>query len=507
MDQGWGSVWYKYQPAINESIAVDTKGTNYDTVVAIWTGTEGSLSLVKCDDDNLIGYTSQLSFIGTANTTYYFEVMQYKCSIVPPCENPNPKSGGSLQFHVNITNTDVYVGPTQQGSYYLNSKNTVLDYYPDIVDGPVKVVSSIGSNVFASQRAIYGNSFNEMMGYPADQFVKEYWFPWYDGIYMKTWVLVGNPSASQDAYVDIYIGGVKRNATPYDIKPGKNITPRFNGLVGGPVRVVSVSGTGTPTALDIFASERSIFNTSFNEVMGVPFDQFTTEYWFPWYDGVYMKTWVLVGNPSASQHAYVDIYINGVKKNATPYDIVPSGNIQPKFDGLVSGPVRVVSVTGAGTPTPINIFSSERTIAGGSFSEVMGIPLNQFTTDYWFTWVDQFGSNGMKTWILVGNPSSSQKAYVDIYVAGVKINATPYAIATNSNITPTFAATNGPVEVVSVTGSGTPTPLNIFTSERILYGKSFNEMMGYPANQLTSEYWFTWYDRVSMKTDVLIGRP
>ncbi len=114
----------------------------------------------------------------------------------------------------------------------------------------------------------------------------------------------------------------------------------------------------------------------------------------------------------------------------------------------------------------------------------MGIPLNQFTTDYWFTWVDKFNTNNMKTWILVGNPSSSQKAYVDIYVAGVKINATPYAIATNSNITPTFTATNGPVEVVSVTGSGTPIPLNIFTSERILYGKSFNEMMGYPANQL-----------------------
>ncbi len=218
-------------------------------------------------------------------------------------------------------------------------------------------------------------------------------------------------------------------------------------------------------------------------------------------------TWVLVGNPSASQHAYVDIYINGVKKNATPYDITPSGNIQPKFDGLVNGPVRVVSVSGSGTPSPINIFSSERTIAGGSFSEVMGIPLNQFTTDYWFTWVDKFNTNNMKTWILVGNPSSSQKAYVDIYVAGVKINATPYAIATNSNITPTFAATNGPVEVVSVTGSGTPTPLNIFTSERVLYGKSFNEMMGYPANQLTSEYWFTWYDSVSMKTDVLVGKP
>ncbi len=351
------------------------------------------------------------------------------------------------------------------GNYTVPSNPSAIMNYPNTLNGPVKLKSTTGNDILASQRAVYGNSFNEMMGYPADQFVKEYWFPWYDGIYMTTWILVGNPSSTQHAYVDIYIGGVKQNATPYDIPPSGNVTPTFAGVLNGPVRVVSVTGLGTPTALNIFASERSIFNTSFNEVMGVPFDQFTTEYWFPWYDGVYMKTWVLVGNPSASQHAYVDIYINGVKKNATPYDIGPSGNITPTFTGELNGPVRVVSVTGAGTPTPINIFSSERTIAGGSFSEVMGIPLNQFTTDYWFTWVDQFGSNGMKTWILVGNPSSSQKAYVDIYVAGVKINATPYAIATNSNITPTFTATNGPVEVVSVTGSGTPIPLNIFTSE------------------------------------------
>jgi hypothetical protein len=63
------------------------------------------------------------------------------------------------------------------------------------------------------------------------------------------------------------------------------------------------------------------------------------------------------------------------------------------------------------------------------------------------------------------------------------------------------------VRVVSVTGAGTPTPLNIFTSERALFGPSFNEMMGYPASQLTTEYWFTWYDRVYMQSDLLVSKP
>lgn len=36
---------------------------------------------------------------------------------------------------------------------------------------------------------------------------------------------------------------------------------------------------------------------------------------------------------------------------------------------------------------------------------------------------------------------------------------------------------------------------------------SFNEMMGYPGNRLTSDYWFPWYDSVNMANKVLISRP
>jgi hypothetical protein len=155
------------------------------------------------------------------------------------------------------------------------------------------------------------------------------------------------------------------------------------------------------------------------------------------------------------------------------------------------------------TPTPINIFASERSTYQGSFSEVMGYPTDQFTTEYWYTWYD---NQGMKSWVLVGNPSSTQTAYVDIYIGGVKHGDTR-VIAPNGNITPQFSTSNGPVRVVSVTGEGTPTPIDIFSSERSLYGPSFNEMMGYPADQLTTEYWFTWYDSIYMNTDIYIAKP
>jgi hypothetical protein len=317
---------------------------------------------------------------------------------------------------------------------------------------------------------------------------------------MQTWILVGNPSATQTAYVEIYIGGTLRGS--YAIPPNDRVTPQFAGVLAGPVQVVSVPGTGTPSPINIFASERSLYGSSFNEMIGYPLQQFTTEYWFPWYDQVNMQTWILVGNPSATQTAYVDIYISGIRQGNT-YAIPANGRITPQFPGLVNGPVRVVSVTGAGTPSPINIFASERSLYGSSFNEVMGVPSSQFTTEYWYTWYDNYGMN---SWILVGNPSSTQTAYVDIYIGGARQGST-YAIPANGRITPQFNLNSGPVRVVSVTGAGTSSPISIFTSERSLYGPSFNEMMGYPANQLTSEYWFTWYDSIYMNTDIYVSTP
>jgi hypothetical protein len=144
------------------------------------------------------------------------------------------------------------------------------------------------------------------MGYPSNQFTTEYWFPNYDhgypnvgGSNMRTWILVGNPSTSQTALVQIYIGGVLQHdpnnasSTTFSIAPGKNVTPRWLGVQGGPVRVVSTNG------VNIFTSERvfTVPDSVFNEMMGYPLNQMTTEYWYPWYDSTNMNNDILVGKP------------------------------------------------------------------------------------------------------------------------------------------------------------------------------------------------------------------
>jgi hypothetical protein len=154
------------------------------------------------------------------------------------------------------------------------------------------VVSTNGQFLIASERQIYGSSFTETLGVPDNQLGTEYWFSWYDGQYMSTWVSIGAPTTNTlDAQVDIYIGGTKMNQTPYVIAPGGQVSPSFAGTFAGPVRVVSTNGQR------IIVSERQIYGSSFSETQGMANNRLTTDYWFSWYDGKYMSTWVSIGAP------------------------------------------------------------------------------------------------------------------------------------------------------------------------------------------------------------------
>ncbi len=103
-------------------------------------------------------------------------------------------------------NISVRVADSLTGTYNLGSVETTADSYPSLLDGPVKVKDENGDPIFTSQVVLSGpgNSFNETMGYPVDQFATDYWFPYYDHGYpsvggdnVRTWILVGNPERKQ----------------------------------------------------------------------------------------------------------------------------------------------------------------------------------------------------------------------------------------------------------------------------------------------------------------------
>ena len=78
--------------------------------------------------------------------------------------------------------------------------------YPGVFDGAVRVASTDATNIFASERQIYGSSFSEFMGIPANRLTTDYWFPWYDGLTMSTWITIGAPSSNVgNANVQMYM--------------------------------------------------------------------------------------------------------------------------------------------------------------------------------------------------------------------------------------------------------------------------------------------------------------
>lgn len=81
--KGYRTVWYQFTPTANGIMTLSTlpsfsgSTNSYDTVLAVHTGSCGSLETVACNDD-LIGFSSTLTMHIRRNTTYYIEVADWQ---------------------------------------------------------------------------------------------------------------------------------------------------------------------------------------------------------------------------------------------------------------------------------------------------------------------------------------------------------------------------------------------------------------------------------------------
>jgi hypothetical protein len=100
------TLWYEYTPADNVRVRLDTVGSDYDTVIGVYTGTRGALTQVACGDeivDTYGNYVSSQTLIDVdmaATSTYYIMVGGYSSdygslnftaqAINPPNATPLP---------------------------------------------------------------------------------------------------------------------------------------------------------------------------------------------------------------------------------------------------------------------------------------------------------------------------------------------------------------------------------------------------------------------------------
>lgn len=88
------SVWYSFTAPDHGEVTVDTNGTDFnegfstpavnDTVLALFTGSCGALTLLRCDDESGAGYRSKFTFPVSRGQTYLIEAVRFEYSPSSP---------------------------------------------------------------------------------------------------------------------------------------------------------------------------------------------------------------------------------------------------------------------------------------------------------------------------------------------------------------------------------------------------------------------------------------
>lgn len=260
---------------------------------------------------------------------------------------------------------DVYIAGVLKGTYNIPVGGRVTPNYPNTTDGPVKVVSTNMQPLIVSQRVLYKDSFNEVLGVPESKLSSEYVFTWYDNkpenSMRGNWVIIGNMDTG-DAAVDVYIGGSLMGS--YVVPEGGRETPSYPNVMDGPVKVVSTNGK------KLIVSQRMLFKDSFEEFQGLTRADAGTDLWFTWYDSRTANgmngNWIMVTN-QGSLDANVDIYIGGT---LTQQVVMAPGENRPfSYANTMAGPVRIVSTNSQ------QLFVTQRVLYLNSFNEISGMRL------------------------------------------------------------------------------------------------------------------------------------
>ena len=106
---GGPTVWYQFTPTEDTRITANTFGSDYDTGLAIYTGTRGDLSGIDCNDDSG-GLQSVVTFDAAAGVTYFFMVGAFAGG-----------QGGNLVFNVSVAPPPLEVDVTLESFGSVNS--------------------------------------------------------------------------------------------------------------------------------------------------------------------------------------------------------------------------------------------------------------------------------------------------------------------------------------------------------------------------------------------------
>ena len=132
--------------------------------------------------------------------------------------------------------------------------------------------------------------------------------------------------------------------------------------------------------------------------MGLPTEQLSTEYWFPWYnnaDTASMDQGFRIANVDDAPHT-IKVFL-GASQVGQDINLEGGGSTRVGYS-VNSGPIRVVCTDC--TDPDDKIIVALRVIwkepgYRSSYSEMMGLPVEALSTEYWFPWYNFAAPNSM----------------------------------------------------------------------------------------------------------------
>src|SRR6185503_6360026 len=470
---GHDHIYERYAPQNPSGQADPTRGIREFVVGTGGTSLDKTLSIILPNNQVRNNITNGVLKLTLHPNSYDWKFIPIAGQTFTDSGSSNCVGGGQPPT---ASTTNVYIAGVLQGQYKILSKSSVRPSYVGVDGGPVRVVSTNGIPIVASERVAYSpnggttwTSYSELMGLPANQLTSSYTFPWYNNLDVNSQLRFGNVGTANTT-VTVTIGGIVQGS--YPLAPNQSQRISYPGLDGGPVKITS-SGN-----VSIIASMRvAYFNgskwTSFSEIMGLPSNKLTNSYIFPWYNNLDLNSQLRFGNVGTSP-TIVTVTIGGVfQGNNSP---APNESKRISYAGLDGGPIKVTS---SGN---IPIIASMRVAyfngsAWTDFSELMGLPISSLSTRYSFPIYNNVNLNSQLRFGNIGNINTT----VTVTIGGV-LKGT-YMLLPNQSQRVSYAGLDSGPVVIQSSGN-----VPIIASERVAYFNgsawtSFAEMMGLPQSQ------------------------
>ncbi|HSH00902.1 MAG TPA: hypothetical protein VLL52_00195 [Anaerolineae bacterium] len=273
------TVWYQFTSDLSASYNINTTNTTYDTVLAVWSGSFGSLTNIACNDDSNGTLQSELDVVLPEGTTYYISVARYgnasagdldlNMSMNPPIAPTNLTVTAVDATPLTLTDQDYgFVDDQHQQpatnqalfntQVYLNWDDNSLDeynYHVERWDGSnwVEIIYAIGDSVYDTDIETDQTYYYRVRGHRHSH---DYAYSDYSnitGVYVPPY-----PTAIQ-VDIDIVDDDIRLSWTDYVSNTGgydvwRHTTPYFDPANNGTLIDNLPSGTETFTDTNVLAN-------------------------------------------------------------------------------------------------------------------------------------------------------------------------------------------------------------------------------------------------------------